>query len=63
MTSVTLKDGESVRVGDDVVITFLARKGNRVKLGVEAPHEASIHRDGWIPPGSEESDRGPSPSA
>lgn len=36
MLKKTLKSGESVRIGDDIVITASVRN-NRVVLGIEAP--------------------------
>ncbi|SDO19065.1 carbon storage regulator CsrA [Halobacillus aidingensis] len=38
------KEGESVRVGDDITITVVSVEGGQVKLGVEAPKSVGIHR-------------------
>lgn len=38
------KPGESVRIGDEIVITVLAIEGDRIKLGIEAPAEVRILR-------------------
>jgi carbon storage regulator len=35
---------ESIIIGDDVVITVVDIRGDRVKLGIAAPIETSIHR-------------------
>ena len=37
--------GESIIIGDEVVITISAVQGNRVKLGIKAPKEVSVHRE------------------
>lgn len=44
MLILTRKSGESVRIGDDVVVTVLEVKGNQVRLGVTAPKGISIYR-------------------
>ncbi|GEN54429.1 carbon storage regulator CsrA [Halobacillus faecis] len=38
------KEGESVRVGDDITITVVGVEGGQVKLGIEAPKNVGIHR-------------------
>ncbi|MBX0357533.1 carbon storage regulator CsrA [Halobacillus sp. Nhm2S1] len=38
------KEGESVRVGDDITITVVGVEGGQVKLGIEAPKSVGIHR-------------------
>ena len=35
---------ESIMVGDDVEITILEVKGDKVKLGVKAPKNVAVHR-------------------
>lgn len=44
MLVLTRKAGESIVIGDDVVITVLEIKGGQVRLGVEAPREVTVHR-------------------
>jgi carbon storage regulator len=36
--------GESIMIGDDVKVTVIAIKGDRVRLGIEAPKEVPVHR-------------------
>ena len=36
--------GEKIRIGDDVVIVVVEIQGDRVRLGVEAPSNVSVHR-------------------
>ena len=35
---------ESIIIGDNVVITVVDVRGDKVKLGIEAPKEISVHR-------------------
>jgi len=44
MLVLTRKVEESIVVGDDVRITVLSIKGDRVRIGVEAPRTTSVHR-------------------
>ncbi|WP_425311206.1 carbon storage regulator CsrA [Leptospirillum ferriphilum] len=41
----TRKTGEGIKVGDNIRIVVLEVKGSQVRLGIEAPHDLSIHRD------------------
>lgn len=35
---------ESICIGDDVVITIIDIRGDKVRLGIEAPRETGVHR-------------------
>ncbi len=35
---------ESIIIGDNVVITIVDVRGDKVRLGIEAPREVSVHR-------------------
>ena len=35
---------ESIIIGDNVVITVVDVRGDKVRLGIEAPREISVHR-------------------
>ena len=35
---------ESIMIGDDVKITIVDVRGDKVRLGIEAPREVSAHR-------------------
>lgn len=35
---------ESVMIGDDIEITIIDVKGDKVRLGITAPREVSVHR-------------------
>ncbi|MWP62832.1 carbon storage regulator CsrA [Gilliamella sp. Pas-s25] len=45
MLILTRRVGETLIIGDDVVITILGVKGNQVRIGINAPKEVSIHRE------------------
>jgi len=35
---------ESIMIGDDVVITIVDIRGDKVRLGIKAPQEIPVHR-------------------
>lgn len=41
----TRKVGESVVIGGTVVVTIVDVRGDRVRVGIEAPKEVTVHRD------------------
>ncbi len=45
MLVLTRRAGESVMVGDDVVITVLEVRGDVIRLGVQAPRTIQVHRE------------------
>ena len=45
MLILTRRIGETLIIGDDVNITVLGVKGNRVRLGINAPKDVSVHRE------------------
>lgn len=45
MLIVTRRTGETIMVGDDITFTVLGVRGNQVRIGVNAPKEASVHRE------------------
>jgi carbon storage regulator len=38
------KQGESVVLGDDIILTVIEIRGDKVRLGVELPQGATLHR-------------------
>ncbi|MDH3382054.1 MAG: carbon storage regulator CsrA [Flavobacteriaceae bacterium] len=44
MLILTRRIGESIYIGDDIVIINAGVKGNIVKLGITAPREMPVHR-------------------
>lgn len=45
MLILTRRVGETLIIGDNVVITVLGVKGNQVRIGINAPKDVSIHRE------------------
>ena len=45
MLVLTRKPGEKVRIGRDITFTVLETKGNRVRIGIEAPAQLLILRE------------------
>ena len=45
MLIITRRVKETLRVGDDVIVTVLGVKGNQVRIGVSAPKEVGVHRE------------------
>ena len=45
MLILTRKEGESLRLGDDITVTVVSVKGGHVRLGVTAPRELAVHRE------------------
>ncbi len=44
MLVLSRKKGETVCVGEDITITVVKIKGNRVSVGIEAPDQVRIRR-------------------
>ena len=45
MLVLTRRSGESVMVGDDIVITVLEVRGEVIRLGIRAPRTVQVHRE------------------
>jgi carbon storage regulator len=45
MLILTRRMGETIRIGDDIVVTVLALKGNAVRIGINAPKSVEVHRE------------------
>lgn len=45
MLSLNRRVGESIIIGDDIVVTILRVKGSQIYVGINAPKEVSIHRE------------------
>lgn len=44
MLCLSRKEGESVRINDDITVTVVEIRGNKVRLGFVAPHGTPVHR-------------------
>ena len=45
MLVLTRKPGEAIVIGDGITVTVVEVKGGRVRLGLSAPAEVTIHRE------------------
>ncbi|WP_417441321.1 carbon storage regulator CsrA [Idiomarina sp.] len=45
MLILTRRNGETLKIGDEVSVTVLGIKGNQVRLGIEAPQDVGVHRE------------------
>ncbi|MCX7725282.1 MAG: carbon storage regulator CsrA [Chitinispirillaceae bacterium] len=45
MLVLTRKLGESIRIGDNIIIKVVELDGKHVKLGIEAPKSISVNRE------------------
>ncbi|WP_444980751.1 carbon storage regulator CsrA [Planobispora takensis] len=41
----TRRSGESLMIGDDVVVTVLDVRGDVVRIGIRAPRSVPVHRE------------------
>jgi carbon storage regulator len=37
--------GESIMIGDDIVVTILETRGDIVRVGIDAPRSVTVHRE------------------
>ena len=44
MLVLSRKKNESIKIGDNIVITVVEVRGDKVRLGIEAPREISVIR-------------------
>ena len=54
MLVLSRKADQSIHIGDEIRITVVRIRGNRVKLGIEAPGEVSVLRGELVAPSLEE---------
>lgn len=44
MLVLTRKVGESINIGNDIVLKVIAVDGDQIKLGIDAPKNVKVHR-------------------
>lgn len=44
MLVLTRKNGESIKIGDDIEITIVSAKNDQVKIGIKAPKNVEVYR-------------------
>ena len=45
MLVLTRRSGESVMIGNDVIISVLEARGDVIRLGIQAPRDVQVHRE------------------
>ena len=45
MLVLTRRPGESIVIGDDIVITIIEIKGGQVRVGIDAPRSIDVYRE------------------
>jgi len=63
MLILTRRPGEAVMIGDEVIVTVLATKGNQVRIGIAAPKSIAVHREEIYERMKRENQGGGTPSA
>ena len=44
MLVLSRKKNESIIINDDIIVTIIEIRGDKVRLGIEAPNETPVHR-------------------
>ena len=45
MLVLSRKIGQSIRIGDDIIVMVTAIEGDRVRIGIEGPRDIPVHRE------------------
>ena len=45
MLVLTRNRDEKIMIGDNIIITIVEIRGDKVRIGIEAPKEVSVHRE------------------
>jgi carbon storage regulator len=48
MLTLTRRPRQTIYIGDHVTVTVLEIRGDRVRIGITAPHEVPVHREELI---------------
>lgn len=44
MLVLTRKEGESIVIGENIAVTIVSVRGERIRLGISAPRDLPVHR-------------------
>ncbi len=44
MLVLTRRLGESIRIGNDIVVTVVDVRGDQIRIGIDAPREVAVNR-------------------
>jgi carbon storage regulator len=44
MLILTRRQGETIRIGNDIEVTVISERGGQVRIGIKAPSEVSVDR-------------------
>lgn len=44
MLVLSRKQNESIKIGDNITLTVVEIRGNKVRLGIDAPDDVAVHR-------------------
>jgi carbon storage regulator len=45
MLVLSRKKGESIQIGNDILLTVVEIRGDKVRLGIQAPRDVTVHRE------------------
>jgi carbon storage regulator len=44
MLVISRKEGQRIVISDEIIVSVISVKGNRIQIGIEAPRSIPIHR-------------------
>jgi len=44
MLVLSRKKDEQIRIGDDIILTITEIRGDKVRIGIQAPSDVTVHR-------------------
>ena len=63
MLVLSRKLGEKIVIDDNIIVTIVKIDRNQIRIGIEAPHDATVYREEIRPKGSKVSGDAPVPSS
>ena len=45
MLVLSRKEGEVIRIGNEIALTIVDIRGDKVRIGIEAPKNVAVHRE------------------